>query len=146
MFWQTAAPEGTPTLMSRLADYNYMQSQCSLYFPVDDGYTFGSAENIGKTPDDVNDYTGGWSVTNTTRLIWANGEFDPWRDATVSSDFRPGGPLESTPDAPVNVIPGGIHCSDLIYSNALANEGVMAIVNDEIATIKGWVEEFYKDN
>lgn len=146
MYWQTGAPEGTPTLVSRLVDFDYMQGQCALYFPEDEGYTFGSNSRIGRSPDDVNTYTGGWSVTNTTRLIWANGQFDPWRDATVSSDFRPGGPLVSTPDAPVNVIPGGIHCSDLIYSNALANAGVMAIVNDEIATIKSWVEEFYKSS
>ncbi|KJR88951.1 serine peptidase [Sporothrix schenckii 1099-18] len=146
MYWQTGAPKGTPTLVSRLVDFDYMQAQCALYFPEDDGYTFGSSSRIGKTPDDVNEYDGGWSVTNTTRLIWANGEFDPWRDATVSSDFRPGGPLVSTPEAPVNVIPGGIHCSDLIYANALVNEGVMAVVKDEIATIKGWVDEFYKSN
>ncbi|CAK7205803.1 hypothetical protein SEUCBS139899_008582 [Sporothrix eucalyptigena] len=144
MYWQTAAPAGKGSLVSSLVDYDYMQNTCALYFPEEDGYTFGSASNIGKTPDDVNKYTGGWSNTDTTRLIWANGQYDPWRDVTVSSDYRPGGPLVSTTDAPVNVIPGGIHCSDLIYDNAIANAGVMAIVNDEIATIKGWVEEFYK--
>ncbi len=148
MFWQTGAPAGQPSLVSRLADYDYMQSQCALYFPAEDGYTFGSAAaadgGVGRTPADVNRYTGGWSVANTTRLVWANGEFDPWRDATVSSDFRPGGPLVSTAAAPVHVIPGGIHCSDLVYSNALANAGVMAVVEAEIATIKVWVDEFYE--
>jgi hypothetical protein len=147
MFWQTGAPEGTPTLVSRLANFSYNQRQCGLYFPSEDGYTYASSASApggAKTPDDVNAYTGGWSVTNTTRLIWTNGQFDPWRDATVSSDFRPGGPLASTPEAPVNVIPGGVHCSDLIYANAKANAGVMAVVKDEIAVIKGWVEDFYK--
>ncbi|CAK7229634.1 hypothetical protein SBRCBS47491_007317 [Sporothrix bragantina] len=141
-YWQTAAPAGNGSLVSSLVNYDYLQSACALYFPEEDGYTFGSAS--GKTPNDVNTYTGGWSNANTTRLIWANGEFDPWRDVTVSSDYRPGGPLVSTPEAPVNVIPGGIHCSDLIYANAQVNAGVMAVVKDEIATIKGWVEEFYK--
>lgn len=143
-FWQTAAPAGTPSLISRLVDYDYQQNQCALYFPEVDGFTFGSNSGVGKTPEDVNNYTDGWSVTNTTRLIWANGEFDPWKDVTVSSDYRPGGPLVSTPEAPVNVIPGGIHCSDLIYANAVASESLMVIVQDEIATIKGWVDEFYK--
>ncbi|CAK7227153.1 hypothetical protein SCUCBS95973_006446 [Sporothrix curviconia] len=143
MYWQTAAPAGTASLVSSLVNYDYLQSACALYFPEEDGYTFGSSSKVGKTPGDVNKYTGGWSNANTTRLIWANGQYDPWRDVTVSSDFRPGGPLVSTADVPVNVIPGGIHCSDLIYKNALANAGVMAVVQDEIATIKGWVEDFY---
>ncbi|OAA59573.1 serine-type peptidase [Niveomyces insectorum RCEF 264] len=146
-FWQDGAPAGTPTLVSRLVSADYAQRQCALYFPPEDGYTYGAAQ--GRTPADVNAVTGGWSAAaagnnnTTTRLVWTNGEFDPWRDATVSSTFRPGGPLASTPAAPVNLIPGGIHCSDLIYANALVNAGVMAVVRDEIAVIKGWVDEFY---
>ncbi|EPE10865.1 serine peptidase [Ophiostoma piceae UAMH 11346] len=141
-FWQDGAPEGTPTVVSRLVTAEYWQRQCPLYFPDEDGYTFGSSPTGGKTVADTNAYTGGW-FHNTTRLIWANGEFDPWKDATVSSDFRPGGALVSTPEAPVNVIPGGIHCSDLIMANAQQNAGVAAVVADEIAVIKAWVEEFY---
>jgi hypothetical protein len=63
----------------------------------------------------------------------------------VSSEFRPGGPLKSTPQAPVNVIPGGFHCSDLILRNAEFNSGVKKVVDTEIATLKGWVEEFYHE-
>lgn len=91
----------------------------------------------------MNDYTGGWDYVNTTRLIWTNGEWDPWKDATVSSDFRPGGPLVSTKEAPLNMIPGGIHCSDLIASNGVANRGVQEVIDNEISVIKGWVEDFY---
>jgi hypothetical protein len=54
---------------------------------------------------------------NTTHVVWVNGEFDPWRDATVSSIFRPGGLLSSTEAAPVILIPGRIHCTDLIARN-----------------------------
>lgn len=140
-FWQDGAPAGTPTIVSRLVTKDYFERQCALYFPEVDGYSFGQAE--GKTATDVNLYTDGWSVTNRTRLIWTNGEFDPWLHATMSSSFRPGGPLQSTAQQPLQVIPGGIHCSDLIYENAEANAGVLEVINNEVAIVKGWVEEFY---
>ena len=69
-------------------------------------------------------------------------QFDPWRESGVSSDFRPGGPLPSRPEAPLNVIPGGFHCSDLRIRNGQANEGVMKIIDAEIAQIKEWVSEY----
>jgi hypothetical protein len=97
----------------------------------------------GETADDVNAYTGGWFVENTTRLMFANGGSDPWRDATVSSKFRPGGPLESTPELPVRVIPGGVHCSDLYGQNWAVNAELKAIVDEEVANMQEWVDEFY---
>ncbi|CAK7266705.1 hypothetical protein SEPCBS57363_002225 [Sporothrix epigloea] len=143
MFWQTAAPRGVGSLVPSLVSYAYDEAQCALYFPREDGYTFGSDPGVAKTTNGLNMYTKGWNA-KTKRLMWANGQFDPWKDATVSSDFRPQGPLVSTPEAPVHMIPGGIHCTDLIYKNAQVNEDLMAIVQDEIAIMKGWVEEFYK--
>ncbi|OJD29219.1 serine peptidase [Diplodia corticola] len=143
-FWQDGAPAGTPSIVSRLVTPGYWERQCGLFFPDGggDAPTYGHAE--GKTVDDVNAYTGGWSRTNTTRVVWVNGEFDPWRDATVSSDFRPGGPLQSTEAAPVFVIPDGIHCSDLLTSNAEANEGVREVVDAVVAQVVAWVGEYYK--
>ncbi|KAH8895932.1 endoprotease endo-Pro [Thozetella sp. PMI_491] len=139
-YWQDGAPEDVPSLVSRLVDVDYWQRQCGLFFPAEDGYTYGIAK--GKTEADVNAYTGGWDYVNTARLIWTNGQWDPWRDSTVSSDFRPGGPLQSTSEAPVYVIPGGIHCSDLLARNGAANAGVQKIIDEVVATIKGWVDEF----
>lgn len=57
--------------MSRTVNAEYWQRQCSLYFPEVNGYTFGSAK--GKTEAEVNAWTKGWELTDTTRLIWANG-------------------------------------------------------------------------
>ena len=143
-YWQDGAPAGVPTLVSRLIDEAYWERQCALFFPPEDGFTYGIGE--GRDVDEVNEATGGWTrVDNTTRLLWVNGEFDPWRDATVSSVFRPGGPLESTTRAPVYVIPGGIHCSDLIAANGMVNAGVQKVINEEVAVIKGWVESFYSE-
>ncbi|KAH7061304.1 peptidase S28 [Macrophomina phaseolina] len=139
-YWQDGAPAGRPSIVSRLVTPQYWERQCALYFPAEGEYTYGHAR--GETVDDVNAYTGGW-FTNTTKLVWANGEFDPWKDATVSSDFRPGGPLESTPEAPVFLIPAGIHCSDLLARNGQANEGVQKVIDAEVLQIAQWVSEYY---
>ncbi|KAJ5390371.1 uncharacterized protein N7496_001439 [Penicillium cataractarum] len=141
-YWQDGAPSGVSSLVSRTVNAEYWQRQCSLFFPEVNGYTFGSAK--GKTEAEVNAWTKGWELTDTTRLIWANGQYDPWRSAGVSSSFRPGGPLESRESAPLNVIPGGFHCSDLIVKNGAVNEGVQKIIDAEVAQIKTWVEEYYK--
>ncbi|GAB1199680.1 hypothetical protein APSETT444_009037 [Aspergillus pseudonomiae] len=71
-------------------------------------------------------------------------QYDPWRDSGVSSTHRPGGPLTSTPDEPVQVIPGGFHCSDLYLKDYYANAGVKQVVDNAVAQIKSWVAEYYK--
>lgn len=139
-YWQDGGPSDRPSVVSRLVTPEYWERQCALFFPAEGEFTYGHAE--GKTVEDVNAYTGGW-FTNTTRLVWTNGEFDPWKDATVSSDFRPGGPLESTTEAPVLVIPAGIHCSDLLAENGAVNAGVQEVIDAEVAQIVQWVAEYY---
>ncbi len=100
-FWQDGAPKDKPTLVSRLVNLGYARDQCALTF----GKEF-SVEAHLKSVAGVNAWTGGWSVTNTTRLMYVNGQYDPWRDSTVSSINRPGGPLQSTSEVPVYVVPG----------------------------------------
>lgn len=87
--------------------------------------------------------TGGWNHVNTTRFTWTNGELDPWRGATVSSDNRPGGPLKSTEEVPVHVIPKSAHCMDMLTKNAEVNEGLKEVYDAEIAQIQKWVSEYY---
>lgn len=70
-------------------------------------------------------------------------QHDPWRTSTVSSGSRPGGPLASTPEAPVQIIPLGFHCSDLIARNGAANAGVQTVIDNEISQIVTWVKEYY---
>ena len=134
-----------PTLVSRLVTADYWREQCAFYFPPErEGhttYTYRLAR--GKRAEDVNRRTGGWSATGTTRLMHANGELDPWLDATLSSRFRPGGPVKSTEQLPVRVIPGGMHCSDLYGQNWDVNEDVRRIVDEEVDNMKTWVAEFY---
>jgi hypothetical protein len=91
----------------------------------------------------VNKWTGGWLATNTTRLMMTNGEWDPWRDSTYSSIYRPGGPLQSTDQLPVRYLKHGTHCSDLYGQNWGVNADAAAIADDQTNQMKEWVSEFY---
>ncbi|KAI9649333.1 hypothetical protein NHQ30_001905 [Ciborinia camelliae] len=140
-YWQDGAPKDRPTIVSRLIDSEYWQRQCDLFFPTEGNYTYGSAK--GATVEDVNKLTKGWDSVNTTRLIWINGEYDPWRTTTVSSQFRPGGELQSTPQHPVHIIPGGFHCTDLRLRNGQVNAGTQKVIDIAAAQIVAWTAEFY---
>ncbi|KAL2265025.1 hypothetical protein VTJ83DRAFT_7535 [Remersonia thermophila] len=145
-WWQDGAPATHATLVSRLVNPSYWRKQCSVFFPVDkntSNATYGLLE--GKRARDVNRWTGGWGVTNTTRVAHTNGQLDPWRDATLSSVFRPGGPVKSTKKLPVRVVKGGVHCSDLYSPNWEANEGVRRIAAEAVKEMKGWVAEWYEE-
>lgn len=91
----------------------------------------------------MNKYTGGWFETNVTRLMMTNGQWDPWRDSTLSSKFRPGGPKQSTPEFPIRLVTEGTHCSDLYGQNWAVNPGVKAIADEQVANMDAWVQEFY---
>ena len=142
-YWQTGAPEGHPTLASRLIDVDWWVRQCGLYFPPGpNGETYGIAE--GRTEAQVNHYTGGWNIDNTTRLLYVNGGFDPWREASVSSEFRPGGPLAPSPQVPILIVPGGFHVSDMVTTNGKVNAGVQKVQNQEVKQLAEWVSEWPK--
>ncbi|CEJ81833.1 hypothetical protein VHEMI01943 [[Torrubiella] hemipterigena] len=136
-------PNGKDQIISTLLTEKYYNDRCPLYFPREGDNTYGIAK--GLTAADVNRYTGGWDNVDTTRLMWANGELDPWRPATVSSLERPGGVLESTEQHPVRLIPKAAHCNDLIRKNALANEGVFKVYFEEAENMQKWVKEFYEE-
>lgn len=140
-YWQTGAPEGRPTLVSRLVDAEWWIRQCELYFPDGpNGETYGIKK--GRTEGDENKYTGGWDITKSTRLQYTNGGYDPWREATVSSEFRPGGELQSTAQVPVHIVPGGFHTSDLITRNGAVNASAKAVIDAGVAQLVEWVKEW----
>lgn len=62
----------------------------------------------------------------------------------MSSKGRPGGPMESTPETPVIIVPGGFHTSDMSTRNGAANPGVQKVIDAEVAQIKKWVNEYYE--
>ncbi|CAK7271425.1 hypothetical protein SEPCBS57363_004611 [Sporothrix epigloea] len=137
-------PAGRPSIVSRLITYDYHLEVCKAQFP-DSAGSFGL--NLGRTPEEVNRRTGGWLVPpeHTPRLVYTNGEYDPWRPVTVSSPWRPGGPLESSKSMPVFVIPGATHVSDVLAENWDINQDVKDVVDAETAVIVQWVNEFYQE-
>lgn len=139
-YWQDGAPTNVSTIISRKINVHYNTRQCGLYFPEVNGYTYGIAE--AKTEAQQNKYTGGWDITNVDRLFYINGGRDPWRDATVSSDFRPGGRFEGNENTIVRIIPDGYHGSDVAVSNGLVNAGAAAVQADMVEYLQTWVKAF----
>ncbi|KAK8024583.1 serine carboxypeptidase S28 [Apiospora rasikravindrae] len=140
-YYQTGAPAGMPTVFSRLVNASYYQRQCELWFPREGKYTYASAK--GDTAEQLNLETGGWLYTNTTRVLTSNGQYDPWRPASVSSTFRPGGPFRGNAQAPVILIEGSRHCNDLLERNAV-HPPVKAAMEAEVRQITAWVGDFYR--
>lgn len=132
-----------PSLFSRMVNASYYQRQCEMWFPREGKYTYASAK--GDTAEALNLETGGWLYTNTTRVLTSNGQYDPWRPASVSSTFRPGGPFQGNAQAPVILIEGSRHCNDLLLRNAV-HPPVQAAMEAEIEQITAWVGDFYKGN
>lgn len=145
-WWQTGASprkKGDPSVVSRLVTAKYNKDQCAKYFPNEKGPDGTVGVSRGKSAKTVNKMTGGWENTNSTRLIYVNGALDPWRDATMASHSRPGGPLKSTKALPHFVVKGGTHCSDFYGDDWAANEGLAEIVDSASAQMKEWIDEFY---
>jgi hypothetical protein len=131
---EIVAPPEYPALMSRLISDKYHSRICDNYFPghVEDQWDY----------DTLNHYTGGWSDRKSQRLLFVNGECDPWVHTTVSSRFRPGGPMKSTTDVPVDVVPKGGHCVDLYGLQCRANEACDRVMTGAIEQMATWVSEF----
>ncbi|KAJ6436345.1 putative extracellular serine carboxypeptidase [Purpureocillium lavendulum] len=140
-FWQVWGPGCDNGLVSKAYNRSSSLAQCKKEFPDTNGFTYGL--NKDRTVEQVNAKIGGWTQVNTTRLMWVNGEYDPWRPATVSSTSRPGGPLKSTKEAPVWVIPKAAHCNDYRTANRV-NEGAREAIDGVVKQMKEWVAEFYK--
>ena len=63
---------------------------------------------------------------------------DPWRDATVSSDFHM---RQSTAEQPI-AIGDGFHCSDLSTANAQVDATVAKVQAEALANMKTWLAEW----
>ncbi|KAI9051530.1 hypothetical protein LZ554_004576 [Drepanopeziza brunnea f. sp. 'monogermtubi'] len=143
-YWQDGAPRHETTIVSRLITGDYWQRQCGLFFPTVNGFTYASNISADNNVHQVNKHTEGWRLEDTTRLIWTNGQYDPWKTSGMSSEYRPGGPFPGTEAAPLQIIPGGFHCSDLRLKNGQYNAGAQQVIDNEVAQIVKWVAEYPK--
>lgn len=143
--WATGAPPGRPSIVSRKIDAAYWQRQCEMHFPPANGQRYGSSR--GRTPDSLNKETGGW-LRNSTRVIWTTGEFDPWRATSMSSEARPGGPLQSSDNVAVFLIKNAEHANDAFTTRGLANLKIKAnpevvkVQEQSVEIVKKWVSQY----
>jgi hypothetical protein len=63
---------------------------------------------------------------------------DPWREASVSSDFHP---KESTSRQPIYVLESGFHCSDLNV-NHHSPPDIKEVQAIAVETFTQWISEF----
>ncbi|KAF8513795.1 serine carboxypeptidase S28-domain-containing protein [Gautieria morchelliformis] len=128
-YLQEGAPITWPSLVTRLVQPSYDERQCSQYFP--------KAFPTPPTPKAVNTNAKfkGWNV-NLDRLFFANGKQDPWREATVSSDFHP---RLSSPSQPI-FVGNGFHCSDLLVE-ASVDPTIKVVTDAGVATLTRWISQ-----
>lgn len=99
-YYKTAPPKGYPTLFSRILTEEYYQRKCAMYFGRD---------YIPPHPNTTyyNNKFDGWNIS-LDRIIWVNGEKDPWRSLSVASPDAPR--RNSTNQTLYLEIPNGVHC------------------------------------
>jgi len=130
-FWQTAPKAPTRRMRSKYIDTNYYESSC---IP-----TYG-ANSVPATPfiDRINTVYGSDTI-NMPRIVFINGELDPWRRLSVSAPDAT--PRQSTLDNPVYIIKGGSHCSDLDGYKANESPSKTEVNKNVKADILRWLNE-----
>ncbi|KAL2755191.1 hypothetical protein ACRALDRAFT_1035139 [Sodiomyces alcalophilus JCM 7366] len=137
-WWQVGPPVSDgKNIVSGLLRPPYYQRMCDMYFPESGGFTPGSS--MGRTTEDANWYTGGWNA-HFDKVLFCDGENDPWISATLSSPFRPDGPRESTDQTPVLVMKGGNHVPD--FDLRMEDGEFMDFVDKEVEIIGEWLKDW----
>lgn len=140
-WWHVGPPKSDGSnIVSSHVRPEHRQRQCDLSFPQTFGYKPAISE--GFTAAMFNGWTGGWDAT-FENVLFCDGEFDPWRSATMSSDYRPGGPSKSTEKAPRFVVKGGNHIPDFDLSN---HEENAEVVEMEVEIMGKWLGNWKPKN
>lgn len=130
-FFQGGAPEGDPTIVSRLVDPAYYERWCTYYFP--EAFPTAAAPDV----DAINKAYDGWFLS-TERLFQATGKRDSWLDATVGAQ---GLNTTSTDLQPI-AMSDGFHCSDMYAANAVVDSTVAAVQNQGLSSIATWLQDW----
>ncbi|KAH6659742.1 peptidase S28 [Truncatella angustata] len=138
--WHQVGPptsDGQNIVSSQLRPEQYSR-RCPLVFPETNGFVAGSM--TGWTEERLNAWTKGWDAPYK-RVFFVDGEFDPWRSATLSSNYRPGGPCNST-DAPTYVVKGGVHTPEMFIDEE--DPDTWPVVEAAIKQMGSWLDEWEK--
>ncbi|KIO21853.1 hypothetical protein M407DRAFT_28564 [Tulasnella calospora MUT 4182] len=140
-FFQVGDPGNSSSIVSSQVTTAYAQRQCSYYFPLADGTH--STYNFSAPVDSLNTQFKGWNVVGSNLYV-VNGEFDPWRSASVSSTWAPS--FVDTPTQEVTVIPDAHHCWDYYLMNTQVNDDVKAVQNKGLIQIHDWLQTWYTNH
>ncbi|KAK0437340.1 peptidase S28 [Armillaria borealis] len=124
-------PIGQGGIVSRLNKWQDDLQECVTTFP--------EAFSTAPLPDAdrINALYGGWGVKNT-RLFFANGKRDPWREGTVSAVNST---AVSTDDQPIG-LSNGFHCTDLVVALAAPDDTVVAVQDSFLVYVEKWLPGF----
>uniref|UniRef100_V5F0R2 Hydrolytic enzymes of the alpha/beta hydrolase fold n=2 Tax=Kalmanozyma brasiliensis (strain GHG001) TaxID=1365824 RepID=V5F0R2_KALBG len=127
-----------PKLVSTLLDYAYSHEICEKGFPAGEHYTMPARPDI----DEVNKL-GNFKLA-VDRLAFIDGQYDPWRPATVhSEEFAYGGAREDTVTRPFKLIPDCWHHCDEngVKDEKKTPERVRLIHEQQVEFVKAWLKE-----
>jgi len=133
-YWRESAPNGYPSLVSRLLTPDYDNRQCGYYFPN----TFNASSPANPRTVETNSKYGGWNA-NVTRLFSTNGQRDPWREASVSADNYT---QVSSATQPI-LVSDAFHTSDLLTSAGVADASVAYVQSQAKLYFKTWLAEWH---
>ncbi|KAG8950857.1 hypothetical protein FRC04_007089 [Tulasnella sp. 424] len=140
-WFQVGDPGNSSSIVSSQVTTAYAQRQCSNYFPLADGTH--STYDFSQDTTALNSQFKGWNVVGNNLFV-VNGEFDPWRSASLSSKWAPY--FTDTPTQTIVVIPNAHHCWDYSLMNGDVDPNVKATVDQGITEIGGWLQNWYKSH
>lgn len=131
---------GRGAIVSRMLDFAFQDRRCAHLFLSPTGDAQVSPYNTTQSADAFNLKYDGWNLV-AKNLFVVNGEFDPWRSASLSSRAAP--VLDDVRSQEIIVIPNGHHCWDWSTSNAAVNLDVERVQDLGISTIRSWLDGWY---
>ncbi|SAM70655.1 uncharacterized protein UBRO_00459 [Ustilago bromivora] len=127
-----------PKLLSTLLDYDYAHEICEKGFPAGQHLTMRERPDI----DEVN-RLGNFNLS-VDRLAFVDGQYDPWRPATVhSEEFASGGARADTIQRPFKLIPDCWHHCDEngLKDDKKTPERVRLIHEQQVEFVKQWLKQ-----
>ncbi|KAI0740521.1 peptidase S28 [Earliella scabrosa] len=128
------APRSRPTIASRLVTAAWSERQCGYRFPGAFGANTAAASPKAAA---LNNVYRGWNTT-TERLIFANGQRDPWREATVAAE----GVTSQGSDMQPHLLSDGFHCSDLLVRMGKASASVKSVQDQAVNYMARWIGDW----
>ncbi|KAG8878361.1 hypothetical protein FRB97_002575 [Tulasnella sp. 331] len=134
-WWQDGDAGNSSSIVSSIVTPAYWQRQCDHLFPIN-----GKLSNYAPAIAQNNAIYDGWKL-KANNLFVVNGQYDPWRSASLSSNWAP--KSQNTETQQIQIVAGGHHCWDWIISDALYDPDIKRVVDIGVAQQKAWVKQWY---